>query len=119
MLETQQSLRARTTRGRSIQPEQRTTTPQPIPLTIIPTASQAQCPELPAFPTGRTSAPRERAERDPVLEEIVILIASLKETIAEQSRTIANKNDIIETVRKELAAIKAEQEYLKGLNAEL
>lgn len=127
VLETQQSLRARTTGGRSTQTEQRTTTPQPTPQTIlqpvfhhaIPIASQAQHPELPVGNTGRASALHERGERDPVLKEIVALIASLKETIAEQSRTIANKNDIIETMRTDLAAIKAEQGYLKSQNAEL
>ncbi|KAH7111319.1 hypothetical protein B0J11DRAFT_619907 [Dendryphion nanum] len=53
------------------------------------------------------------------LDEVVQLIASLKETIAQQSSIITNQNSIIESIRTVLTAIKAKQQDLKGQNAEL
>jgi len=45
---------------------------------------------------------------------VVELIASLKETIEQQSSIIAGRNSIIESMRTE-----EEQQYLKSQNAEL
>jgi archaellum component FlaC len=60
------------------------------------------------------------------LDEVIQLITSLKETIAQQSsiiasqtNTIESQNSIIECIRTDLSAIKAEQRYLKNQNAEL
>lgn len=47
-----------------------------------------------------------------MMAEVVELIVSLKETIAQQS-------SIIESFRSELVTIKEEQRYLKNQNAEL
>ncbi|KAF2176777.1 hypothetical protein K469DRAFT_812479 [Zopfia rhizophila CBS 207.26] len=63
--------------------------------------------------------PPERKRRSNELGEVAELIAGLKETIAQQSSVIASQNRIIEGVRTDLAAIKAEQQYLKSQNAEL
>jgi hypothetical protein len=77
------------------------------PVCAPPTAQDG----LPPFPTGRVSiSPQEGGNTG--LGELVKLIISLKETIAQQS-------SIIEDVRAELATVNAEQQYLKSQNAEL
>jgi chromosome segregation ATPase len=61
----------------------------------------------------------EYEEGSSQLGEAVKLIASLRETIAQQSSIFASQNSIIESVRTNLAAIEVEQQYLKSQNAKL
>ena len=42
-----------------------------------------------------------------------MLIASLKETIAQQNNIIANQNKIIEDIRSDRATFQSEQQHLK------
>jgi hypothetical protein len=42
-----------------------------------------------------------------------VLIASLKETIEQQSSIIANQNKIIEDIRHDRATFQSEQQHLK------
>ncbi|KAL5398325.1 hypothetical protein PMIN03_012795 [Paraphaeosphaeria minitans] len=78
---------------------------------------------LPHFPTGRVSLSSERERepegRDTGLGQLAVLIASLKETIAQQSSIIANQNKIIEDIRRDRATFQSEQQHLKDQIAEL
>ncbi|KAL5372873.1 hypothetical protein PMIN06_012896, partial [Paraphaeosphaeria minitans] len=72
---------------------------------------------LPHFPTGRVLLSSER-EREPEgsdtgLSQLAVLVASLKETIAQQSSIIANQNKIIEDIRRDRATFQSEQQHLK------
>ncbi|KAK7177880.1 2-nitropropane dioxygenase [Paraphaeosphaeria sporulosa] len=51
--------------------------------------------------------------------ELAVLIASLKETITQQSNIIANQNKIIEDIRSDRATFQPEQQHLKDQIAEL
>ncbi|KAF9728557.1 zinc knuckle [Paraphaeosphaeria minitans] len=78
---------------------------------------------LPHFPTGRVLLSSER-EREPEgsdtgLGQLAVLVASLKETIAQQSSIIANQNKIIEDIRRDRATFQSEQQHLKDQIAEL
>ena len=78
---------------------------------------------LPPFPTGRVSLSSERG-REPEgsntgLGQLTVLIASLKETIEQQSSIIANQNKIIEDIRHDRATFQSEQQHLKDQIAEL
>ncbi|RYP19375.1 hypothetical protein DL766_008456 [Monosporascus sp. MC13-8B] len=53
------------------------------------------------------------------LDEVVELIASLKDTITQQGGIITNQNAIIKSTRSDFTALKAEQQSLKDQNAEL
>ena len=73
-------------------------------------------PNEPAF-TARVSTSPEHEDGSTKLGEVVELIASLKETIAQQHSIIANQNDIIGSVRTDLGArviAKWEQEGVHG-----
>jgi len=77
--------------------------------------------ELPPFPTRCVSLSPGRA---PVrggtgIGELAVLIASLKETIAQQNNIIANQNKIIEDIRSDRATFQSEQQHLKDQIAEL
>jgi hypothetical protein len=63
-------------------------------------------------PSASATTVPECEGRETDLEEVVQLIASLKETIAQQS-------NIIKSIRTDLTEIKAEQQYLKNQNTEL
>jgi hypothetical protein len=104
VIEAQHSLRKRTA----------TTAPRPTQDELLP------------FPTASVSVSPERERINTSLEEVAVLIANLKETIAQQnsvitnqSSIITNQSSIIESVRADLAEIKSEQRSLKTQNAEL
>ncbi|KAF2175306.1 hypothetical protein K469DRAFT_684000 [Zopfia rhizophila CBS 207.26] len=113
VLETQQALRTRTTAAQLRQPRTRATASQPHAEAPSSTQQLADH-ELPPFPTERDSISLEREGGRAKLDKVVQLIASLKETIAQQSSIITNQNSIIESIRTDLTAIKAEQQYLKN-----
>ena len=69
--------------------------------------------------TSQQSFSPEQGGGSAKLDEVIQLIANLKDIIAEQSNIIASQNGIIESIRTDLLAIKAEQQYLKSQNAEL
>jgi len=75
----------------------------------------------PPIPNGRVSLPPGRAlQRGSAgIGELTVLIASLKETIAQQNSIIANQNRIIEDIRSDRATFQAEQQHLKDQIAEL
>ncbi|RYP14536.1 hypothetical protein DL765_006312 [Monosporascus sp. GIB2] len=76
---------------------------------------------LPPFPTGLVSVSPERTRGtgdSSRLDEVAELIASLKDTITQQS-IITDQNAIIKSIRSDFTALKAEQQYLKGQNTEL
>ena len=78
---------------------------------------------LPPFPVGRASLSSERGRElegsDTGLGQLAVLIASLKETIEQQSSIIANQNKIIEDIRRDRATFQSEQQHLKDQIAEL
>jgi hypothetical protein len=71
--------------------------------------------ELLPIPTGHVSlSPGRAPERGSTgIGELAVLIASLKETIAQQNNIIANQNKIIEDIRSDRATFQSEQQYLK------
>lgn len=112
VLEAQQSLGTRTTAPRTTRSRSGATILQPTQNEPPSTAPQGRQNELPPFPTARESVSPERVGGRTGQGEVVQLIASLKETIVQQS-------SIIESMRTDIAAIKEEQQYLKNQNNEL
>lgn len=97
VLEAQQSLGTRTTKLQTTRNRARTTTPQPTQNEPPSTAPQARQNELPPSPTARESVSPEWVDRRTGQGEVVELIASLKETIVQQSSMIESmRNDIAE-----------------------
>src|SRR4051812_40769636 len=87
VLETQQALRTQTTATQLRQARTRATASQPH--AEAPSSTQQRIDnELPPFPTQRESISPVRGVGSAKLDEVIQLIASLKDTIAEQSNII-------------------------------
>src|SRR6185369_16499555 len=95
VLEAQQSLGTRTTTLRTTRSRAGTTTPQPTQNEPPSTAPQARQNVLPPSRTARESVSPERVGGKTGQGEVVELIASLKETMVQQSSIIESmRNDI-------------------------
>lgn len=118
VLETQQSLRTRTITRQSAQNKEHTfavrATQQTARLTTKPAAPQATLHKLPLFLTAeRPNLPKRRGG-DNSSNKLGRLIASLTETIAQQSRIITSQSSIIKSIRNNLADIKSEQQRFRN-----
>ncbi|KAH8727344.1 WD40-repeat-containing domain protein [Phaeosphaeriaceae sp. PMI808] len=112
VLEAQQSLRTQTTLLQTIRTRNGTAESQLSQNDEETIAVQPRHDKLQSGPTRSLSILRKQAGDSSKLERLVELIASLNETIKQQS-------SVIENIRSDLTTIKAEQQYLKDQNAEL
>lgn len=101
VLEAQQSLRTRTATRRVAQNEERTAAVRATQPSTQPTAPQATQIEAPPPSTAAKPVLSECETRVNRGNEVGRLIASLTETIAQQSRIITAQSSIIESIRNE------------------
>ncbi|KAF2474992.1 uncharacterized protein BDR25DRAFT_311370 [Lindgomyces ingoldianus] len=118
VLEARQSLRPRTATRRSAQTEEHTIDVQATQQTARPTTQPAapQAPQHELSPSSTAARPGlpEREGGDDCSNELGRLIASLTQTIAQQSRIITSQSSIVESVRNDLADIKSEQQRFQN-----
>ncbi|KAF2726415.1 hypothetical protein EJ04DRAFT_557947 [Polyplosphaeria fusca] len=110
VLEAQQSLRTRTATRRLAQDDEHTIAVRAPQRTGQPAAPQVTQEEAPARLIRTRPVLSEGETRVDGSNELARLVASLTETIAQQSRIITAQSSVIENIRNDLAVIRTDQQ---------